>query len=212
MTGMTDQRAIAFEGNRRIAMGPVSEVALAVQAALAGDARETVLVFDAESSATIDLDLRGAPDDVRKRYASSTDESATSKPSNDGAAETAPEEKAPPRGPGRPRLGVVGREVTLMPRHWEWLGSQPGGASVTLRRLVEQARTSSARTDGVRRAREAAYRFMSSMAGNQVGFEEATRALFAGNRDKLVEHTASWPVDVREHARQLAAAGEQPAG
>ena len=109
-----------------------------------------------------------------------------------------------PRGPGRPRLGVVAREVTLLPRHWEWLNGQPGGASVALRRLVEDARRLRAGADRKRRSQEVAYRFISAMAGDRPGFEEATRALFASDRTRFTAHTSAWPVDVRRHARALA--------
>jgi len=102
-------------------------------------------------------------------------------------------------------LGVVGREVTLLPRHWEWLNAQPGGASVALRKLVEQARRANAGKDRVRRAQEVAFRFMSAMVGNESGFEEATRALFAGDRQRFEHHSESWPVDLRDYARALAA-------
>ena len=98
----------------------------------------------------------------------------------------------------------MAREVTLLPRHWEWLNSQPGGASVALRRLVEDARRVRAGADRKRRSQEVAYRFMSAMAGDRPGFEEATRALFASDRDRFTTHTAGWPVDVRRHARALA--------
>ena len=79
---------------------------------------------------------------------------------------------------------MVAREVTLLPRHWEWLAQQSGGASVALRRLVDQARRGTEDKDRIRRAQEAAYRFMSAMAGNRPNFEDAIRALFAG--DSLV--------------------------
>jgi len=102
---------------------------------------------------------------------------------------------------------VVAREVTLLPRHWEWLNEQPGGASVTLRRLVEDARRSTAGETLVRRAREACYRFMNAMAGNEPGFEEALRALYAGDAGRFETLTEVWPVDVRDHARRLAAKG-----
>jgi hypothetical protein len=111
---------------------------------------------------------------------------------------------AAPRGPGRPKLGVVAREVTLLPRHWEWLATQPGGASITLRRLVEHAKRASTGKDRVRRSQSAAYRFMSAMAGDEPGFEEATRALFAGNLDRFNTLVEGWPRDVRDHARRLA--------
>ena len=110
-----------------------------------------------------------------------------------------------PRPPGRPKLGVVAREVTLLPRHWDWLNSQPGGASVALRKLVEVARRTNAPADRRRQAQESAYRFMSAMAGNAPGFEEAIRALFAGKPDRFEQMTEAWPPDVRDHARKLAA-------
>jgi hypothetical protein len=108
------------------------------------------------------------------------------------------------RGPGRPRLGVIGREVTLLPRHWEWLGAQPGGASAALRRLVDQARTGNAARDRVRLAQERCYRFLVATLGGAYDFEEATRALFAGDRKGFVQLSEQWPADARDHARKLA--------
>ncbi len=107
------------------------------------------------------------------------------------------------KGPGRPRLGVTAREVTLLPRHWDWLAAQPGGASVALRKLVEAAsRDPRAERNA---ARDAAYRFASAMGGNEAGFEEAMRALYAGKRKKFHRQLESWPLDVREHVEKLAA-------
>ena len=111
----------------------------------------------------------------------------------------------PARGPGRPRLGVVAREVTLLPRHWDWLAIQPGGASVALRKLVEVARRDSETRDRVRQASAVAYRFMSTIAGHEAGFEEASRALFAGDQAGFEALIAGWPVDVRHHLKRLAA-------
>jgi hypothetical protein len=101
-------------------------------------------------------------------------------------------------------LGVVAREVTLLPEHWDWLARQPGGASVALRKLVLQAMRDSAGPDALRRARERAYAFMSTMAGDLPGFEEATRALFAGDAERLAVHIAAWPPDVRHLVARLA--------
>jgi hypothetical protein len=115
--------------------------------------------------------------------------------------------QVPRRSPGRPKLGVVAREVTLLPRHWDWLARQPGGASVALRKLVEDARRTASRADEVRQARDAAYRFMSAIGGNLPGFEEATRALFRGDAQAFRERIADWPADVRGHARALADRG-----
>ncbi len=178
----------AFDGDRRIASGSLAEVALVVKQATEGQRPHDVLVFDDATGRVVDLYLVGTAEEVAARYAAEAEAPPTPKP----------------RGRGRPKLGVVGREVTLLPRHWEWLGSQPGGASVTLRKLVEKARKENARADRVREAREVAYRFMSAMAGDLPGFEEATRALFAGDRLKLERETTAWPTEVRDYALELA--------
>jgi uncharacterized protein len=177
----------AFRGTQRLAAGALAEVALQAKAAI--DRGEHVLIFNDATSEPIEVDFRGSAEDVRQRLA----------PADGQPAEA-------PRGPGRPKLGVVAREVTLLPRHWEWLGAQPGGASVALRKLVDEARRANAGKDRVRQSQEAAYRFMSAMAGNEPGFEEATRALFAGNGARLDELIEPWPSDVRDHAKKLAAA------
>ena len=105
---------------------------------------------------------------------------------------------------------MVAREVTLLPRHWDWLGTQPGGASVALRKLVEEARRVNADKDRLRQSQEAAYRFMSPMAGHLPGFEEATRALFAPDAARFHALIAPWPNDVREHTTTLAAQVFEP--
>ena len=122
------------------------------------------------------------------------------------AGAAAPKHAPAPRGPGRPKLGVVAREVTLLPRHWAYLRDQPGGASVALRRLVEEARRKSEAADTIRRAQDVCYRFMAAMAGDEPGFEEAARALFAGDRARFEERVAGWPEDVRAHALRLSRA------
>lgn len=177
----------AFEGTTQLAAGPLASVALAVARAERQPDHGPLLVFDDRSGEQIDLDLRGSDADLQARFG------------------TAGVPEAPsPRGRGRPRLGVVAREVTLLPRHWDWLAAQPGGASVALRRLVEEARKAQPDRARLRQQRERAYRFMSAIAGNLAGFEEASRALFAGDRERLEAHTAAWPPDVRAHALHLA--------
>jgi uncharacterized protein len=114
-----------------------------------------------------------------------------------------PEKITAPPAVGRPRLGVVAREVTLLPRHWEWLASQRGGASAALRRLVDEARRAHAAQDAARLAKERSYRFMSAIGGSLPGFEEAARALFAGDAQALALHTQAWPVDVQAHLSWL---------
>lgn len=145
------------------------------------DQREPVLVFDDLTGRQVDLDVREAPQESAAHVA-------------------APEQ----RGPGRPKLGVVGREVTLLPRHWEWLNAQPGGASVALRKLVEQARRDNEAADRARVSQEAAFRFMTAMAGNEPGFEEACRALYARDRAAFASRIAAWPGDVAAYAVRLA--------
>jgi hypothetical protein len=168
----------AFAGARQLASGPLGDVLAAIKTAV--EAGESVLVFSDVSARPIDLDLRGDLADALSRLA---------------PVET--------RGPGRPKLGVVAREVTLLPRHWDWLASQPGGASVALRKLVEAAARSPLAEK--RLAQEVTYRFIMAMAGNQPGLEEANRALFAGDRARFEQETGSWPPDVREYALRQAA-------
>ena len=187
----------AFEGSRRIASGNLEQVVAKVKEVVDKGEDEPVLIFDDFTSEVIEVDLRGALSEVLMRL---------EKPAAGGASTAGPanaDDKAA-RGPGRPKLGVVSREVTLLPRHWDWLNSQPGGASVALRKLVEEARRVNSGRDKVRHSQETAYRFMSAMAGNLPGFEEAVRALFAGNGERFDSLVDSWPADVRDHARKLA--------
>lgn len=121
-----------------------------------------------------------------------------------GAAAEAGPASDEPRGRGRPKLRVVAREITLLPRHWDWLGAQTGGASVALRKLVEAARLANSAKDLRRKAHERSYHFMSAMAGDRAGFEEATRALFADDEPRLRELVAAWPGNVRAHVIALA--------
>ena len=184
----------SFQNHRRLASGPLHVVALAVKLASERDGAKPVLIFDDSTGRSIDIDTRGSDDEVLARYASVPF-------GEEGETEAALEV---PRGRGRPRLGVVAREVTLLPRHWEWLAGQPGGPSVVLRKLVEEARRTHAERDKTRANQERAYHFISAMAGDMPGFEEATRALFANDAAKFAEQIATWPADVRDHATQLA--------
>jgi hypothetical protein len=184
----------AFIGQQRLASGPLAEVAIAVMNASRNPAAPPIIMFADATGQPIDLDLRGTERDVVARLP---------QPAPDPEAVTE-EASTEPRGRGRPKLGVVAREVTLLPRHWEWLGAQPGGASVALRKLVEEARRANGDADRARTARDAAYRFMSVMAGNLAGFEEASRALFADDRRRFVSLIAGWPDDIRDHVVKLA--------
>ncbi|WP_296581411.1 DUF2239 family protein [Xanthobacter sp.] len=179
----------AFAGTRLLRRGPLAEVALAVKAAI--ETGENVLVFDDASGRLIDLDLRGGDAEILARL----DVSGT--PATPGPT-------APAKARGRPKLGVVAREVTLLPRHWDWLAAQPRGASATLRRLVDEARRRDAPQQQRRAAQTAAYHFMQALAGDLPDYEEATRALFADDRAGLEQMTAGWPPDIRTHALRLA--------
>ncbi|MDO9382221.1 MAG: DUF2239 family protein [Hyphomicrobiaceae bacterium] len=183
----------AFAGTKRLASGALVDVAAAASAELKRNPAASILIFDDATARPIDVDLRGSAKDVARRLAAISPENVIATGVELG-----------PRGPGRPKLGVVAREVTLLPRHWEWLAEQPGGASVALRKLVEAARKTSPGSDRRRLAQEAANRFMTAMAGNEPGFEEATRALFAGDAEKFAAEMKAWPDDIRSYAMQLA--------
>jgi hypothetical protein len=187
MANPVSSSCTAFDGHRRIAAGALPAVAQVIRQAVGAGAVGPVLIFEDATGRLIDIDLRAA--------------SALPAPANPAPVQAGATE---PRGRGRPRLGVIAREVTLLPRHWDWLATQPGGASVALRRLVEEARRTHADQDRSRQAQERAYRFMSAMAGDMPGFEEAARALFANDRPRLRKLIGAWPRDVRDYVSTLA--------
>ena len=182
MAASFSSNCTAFDGHRLLAAGARLDVALAVKRALGAGAAGPLLAFDDATGAVIDFDLSGSDADIATRLA---------------------EPEPAPRGRGRPKLGVVAREVTLLPRHWEWLAAQPGGASVALRRLVDEARRTNGGATQARQAIGAAYRFLHAIAGDFPGFEEASRALFAGDREGFGERIKDWPPDIVAHARRM---------
>lgn len=189
----------SFNGYKRIASGSLLVNALAVKHALASDVPSPLLTFCDQTGQVVEIDIRGSDAEMLARlppegYQLQTNESALINSGESGEL----------RGRGRPKLGVVSREVTLLPRHWDWLAAQPGGASVTLRKLIEEARRANLTRDRQRRANECAYHFMSAMAGDMAGFEEASRALFANDVQKFHHQTEAWPTDVRDYVRHLA--------
>ncbi len=194
-------RFTAFFGTRRVAAGSLEAVALALRSMADGNGGGA-LVFDDATGRVVDLDLRGSNGDIVERLKSHPLYGATTHGvAPQGGATSDP---AGRRGRGRPRLGVVAREVTLLPRHWEWLNAQPGGASVALRKLVDEARRAKSGRDRARLAQEATYRFVSAMAGNEPGYEEATRALFAADRQRFQALIRDWPADIAGYAAKLA--------
>ncbi|MEK6347843.1 MAG: DUF2239 family protein [Burkholderia sp.] len=192
-------RYSGFDGARHLASGDLATVALAMRHAAQDASAGPVLLFDNATGRSIDVDLRGSDDEIRARFAATA-----------GNAPADATETAAPRGRGRPRLGVVAREITLLPRHWAWLAEQPGGASVALRKLVDDARRAHGGRDRLRAAHERAYHFMLALAGDLPGFEEASRALFAGEGDGFRERIGGWPADIREHVLRLAEPEAEP--
>lgn len=199
MSPAADPTYVAFEEDRRIGSGSLRDVARAAREALDRRQDASILVFESGSSAPVDIDLRGSVDDVLARIPP-----ATTPPADEDPA------IAVPRGPGRPKLGVVAREITLLPRHWDWLAQQKGGASVAIRRLVDEARRVNEDADRIRLGQEAAYRFMAVMAGNRPHYEEAIRSLFANDPRRFEKLIAEWPADVRDHAAKLAERAFRP--
>jgi hypothetical protein len=172
-----EQTYTAFLGEALIASGSIGRIIPIVKARFDQGEGSLFLIFEDQSGRQVDFDLRGAVNEVLARALPGRSRS----------------------GPGRPKLGVVSREISLLPRHWDWLEEQPNGASAALRRLVDQARKREPGEQRARLAREAAGRFMSAMAGNFPGYEEASRALYAGNRSRFEELTLNWPRDIREY-------------
>jgi len=171
----------AFVGTKLLASGSLREVLASLKSRFDRDRGTLFLIFDDQTGKQVDFDLRGTPDEVLARYDS-------------------------PRlrtGPGRPKLGVVPREVSLLPRHWEWLELQPSGASAAIRKLVDEARKRDPGEQQKRLAIEAAGRFLSAMAGDFPGYEEASRALYARDWNRLDDLIRRWPHDVRGHVQRL---------
>jgi hypothetical protein len=181
---MPSSQIIAFNEDRCIASGDIVDVAARVKQILSPQSQ--ILLFDLETSRPVEIDFRGSVADVTTRL------------------KNALSPEPAPRGPGRPKLGVVAREVTLLPRHWEWLAAQPGGASVTLRKLIEDARRKTAAKDDARERQESVHRFLSAIAGDKPHYEDALRALYASDGARFLALIADWPTDVRRHVERLA--------
>lgn len=193
----------AFDGTRIVSQGTLSDVAASIKQTIGDKAWTSILIIDAIDGELIDVDYRGSVEDVLERIAQ--------RPAKH-IAESDDQDTAPkPSGPGRPKLGVVGREVTLLPRHWEWLDRQSGGASVALRKLVDQARKANVEKERIDCAKTATNRFLFTVAGNFPGLEEATRALFAGDKEAFLKQTEPWPEDVRNFALKLGEHAFDPA-
>ncbi len=178
----------AFEGTHRLFQGTFQEVVLKIKKRLGKSENSSILIFSDVTGKTMDFNFQGSEKDVLKRL-----EVYVSK-----------EESPESSGPGRPKLGVVSREISLLPRHWEWLATQPGGASATLRRLIEEAKKKSTTHISTKQIQERVYRMMSVIAGDMEGFEEALRALYKMDRIGFQLHVQSWPRDVKNYVIEMA--------
>lgn len=195
MLQISQPQYTAFHLSKRIGAGNLLETAQMIKQSFLSMAVEGVLIFNDADGQLTDLDLRGTAKEVQQRLSES-----------DQWQQSVPTQAEPeaPRGPGRPKLGVVAREVTLLPRHWEWLNSQTGGASVALRKLVDDARRANSGRDSIRLAQEASYRMMSAALSSEATFEEASRALFAGDSERFTHLIEKWPVDLKTYLHKLA--------
>jgi len=204
MSDPSTKSCTAFAAQRLLLNGPLAKVALAVRRSTG--VNETVLVFDDATGRIVDLDLRGSDAEILARIAQPPAIYAGRyRPRSDVPSDTTGTDEGQNQKPrGRPKLGVVAREVTLLPRQWEWLADQPGGASAALRRLVDDARKVANAHQQRRAAQEAAYQFMQAIAGDLPGYEEAIRALFADDRSSFENRIAAWPEDIRTYALRLA--------
>ena len=187
----------AFLKARKIGEGPVRQMLRAVKARVGDDADSgnvpegPLLIFDDRTGTQVDFDLRGTESDVLAALEVHPFFVSAPKAASKGMV-------------GRPKLGVKAREVTLLPRHWEWLGKQPSGASATLRRLVDAAIARPSPEERARTARDAAGKVMWCLAGDLPGFEEASRALYKGEIDAFEARIADWPPDIRDYLARLA--------
>lgn len=181
----------AFAGERLVASGELKAMLYTTKKFLDEKSSEQVLIFDDQTGQQVDFDFRGTPDDILKRLGDHPLFKADT-----GAIKQQ-------IGPGRPKLGVVCREVSLLPRHWDWLENQQGGISASIRRLVDEARKHEPEKEMERNKRNVASRVMMVLAGNLPGYEEASRALFAGDREKFENEISGWPKDIRSYIKNI---------
>jgi hypothetical protein len=183
----SNDKYLAFKGSELIKSGSLLSAALAYKEDIQTGSGASILIFNAMNGKQVDVDIRGSHQDIENRY-------QVMEPQDSVEVSDAVTEKKR----GRPKLGVVGREVTLLPRHWQWLDEQPGGASATLRRLVETARKQGSAEEIAKKAQAATLNFMSAIAGNLEGFEEAVRALYADKKNDFETQISSWPKDIKQ--------------
>ncbi len=189
---MEERNITAFQGDRLIATGSISNVLPLVKEVTDRDEAETMLIFDDLTGAQIDFDLHGTIDKVLAKAANHNLFTTGIQPVLQKAA------------PGRPKLGVTAREVTLLPRHWSWLETQPNGVSAALRRLIEETMKRSPEVEKIRLARDAAAKVMWVLGGNLPDFEEASRLLYRGDIEGFTSLIRRWPPDIQHYLLRIA--------
>lgn len=190
----TQRQFTVFIADQQVGQGPLGDMLRLAKGRFDEGERRPIWIFDDHDGRPVEVNYH-IPLELLLRHW----------PARYEKPEQTPAEPAVKRGPGRPKLGVVAREVTLLPRHWEWLNAQPGGASVALRKLVEQARRELAPADRKRECQERSYRILSTLAGDAPAFEEALRALYAGDQATFEQIIAMWPPDIAHYTRSMAA-------
>lgn len=181
----------AFEDHKILSQGSLEDVVLKVKKRLEKSPESQIVIYSDITGKSMDFNFQGSEKEVLKRLEIYT----TPETDNQGSAST---------GPGRPKLGVISREVSLLPKHWEWLATQSGGASNTLRKLVEESMKKTSGTLTVKTAQERTYKFMSVEAGDLENYEEALRALYRKDKERFTSEIKAWPRDVQKHIFELA--------
>lgn len=188
MNQTNSQSYTAFDGHKLLTQGPLEDVVLKLKRHLKSNPNSSPLVFSDSSGKQMDFDMHGTEKEVLQKLHIYR--------GTDGAPTLN-------QGPGRPKLGVVAREISLLPRHWEWLSTQSGGASATLRRLVDETKKTSFGKDLVKQAQERTYKYMSAIAGDLPNYEEALRALYKKDKALFKTQISDWPSDIKEYAKTL---------
>lgn len=178
----------AFLNGNLLAQGNLEDVVLKIKKQMGKADHSEALLFNDSTGKVIDFNYQGSKEDVEKRL----------------EVYKTPTSVSTPTGPGRPKLGVVSREVSLLPRHWEWLAAQPGGASATLRLLIEEARKKTESSVSIKQLQERTYQVMFTLAGDLEGYEESVRALYKKDRKSFLEHQNTWPSDVKKYILKVA--------
>jgi hypothetical protein len=173
----------AFGNGKLIVHGGLDDVVTKIKRWYDKYSNGTLLVFNDFTGKTMEFDLRGSEKEVLQKIEMFLPQEIVVVSAR----------------PGRPKLGVVTREVSLLPQHWEWLASQPEGASAALRKLVEGAKKNLVMKESVKQVQERAYKIMSILAGDLPQYEEALRSLYRRNEENFKQHIASWSPDIKDY-------------